>query len=700
MGQSVIFQGSKLKALKKEIQLGTGASRISGTVDPTSSAVSAVAGSLYQNETTGKVYRKLDAGSSTNWVEVKEGGVKNYIENGDAVLDTSGWSVYKDAAGSKPVDGTGQISAPTLTWTRTTSSPLSGVASFLATNSGANCQGEGISYDFTVDRSDEGSILTCPLAFQPRTGTYSGGTSTTDSDLTIYIVSKEFGTVIQPSYYKLQGAVNNTAYKSVPVFQVPVSAGGANAREFRLCIHVATTNSSAWTVAFDEIGVTPISQGIVPIESDWKNVTSDVTVSSGFGTVTNKEIFMRRVGDSMLIKGTFRSGTVTGTSAYIDLPFSLQADGNKMNWGIAFAAVGRWQTSTFATAAFSIDGSLANIQGMCTMYDSNPGRLVFAFRGTGYGFENPGVGSIMAGGEAISFEAVIPIKGWGSSVAVSPDDTSGRFISSSYYHTTGSTYSAGNIIDFNSKRWDDNAAVTTGASWKYTAKEPGQYDVYVDLQSSSFSATAGDRYVLELYKNGVFEASSGRMFVEVTASQIRGLLGNFSVRLEAGDYFDIRMSTNASFGPLSAVSGYSVITVTKVEGRTQVGPGELIYAKYVGNGGTSITANVTNIDFSNKVYDSHGCWSGLVFTASAPGLYTFLGCVNSSTGNSAFFSLYKNGTIIDGALMNGVNTSTDNKGIHGEVWLDTGDTASVRSDTSLTLSNSTANHWISIKRST
>jgi len=70
VGNPVIFQGSKLKALKKEIQLGTGASRISGTVDPTVTAVNAEAGSLYQNETSGKVYRKTDSGSSTNWVEL------------------------------------------------------------------------------------------------------------------------------------------------------------------------------------------------------------------------------------------------------------------------------------------------------------------------------------------------------------------------------------------------------------------------------------------------------------------------------------------------------------------------------------------------------------------------------------------------------------------------------------------------------
>lgn len=699
MGNPVIFQGSKLKALKKEIQLGTGASRISGTVDPTSSAVSAVAGSIYQNETSGKVYRKLDAGSSTNWVEVKESTEKNYIANGDALLDTSGWATYADVAGAQPVDGTGNLGggSPHVTWTRTTSNPLSGPASFLFTKDAVNRQGQGVSYDFTVDRSDEGSILTCPLVMQPRTGTYSGGSATTDSDLAVYIVSKEFGTVIQPSYFKLQGAVNDKVYKAVPVWQVPVSAGGANAREFRLCIHVATNSPNDYTVAFDQIKVTPISQGIVPIQSDWSNVTNNVNVSSGFGTVTNKEIYMRRDGDTMFLRGTFRSGTLAAGNAYIELPFGLKADSTKVNWSIAFASLGRWQTSSFATNAFSVDGSLANIQGMCTVYDSSPERLVFAFRGTTYGFQNPNVSSIMAGGEAISFEAIVPIQGWGSSVAVSPDTTSGRLVLAKYYHTIGTTLSSGDIINFNSLVSDSHSSVTTGASWKFTAQEPGAYEVDAYIESSAFVAASGDRWVLQLYKNGALVEQKGRTDAESAINQYRSSSGRFEIDLVAGDYIDIRYNGSVSF-PLLGASGISSIVVKKISNQAQIGPGDKIYAKYCGNGGTFITANVTNIDFSNKVYDSHGCWNGSVFTAFAPGLYCFIGAIYSSSNNSAFFSLYKNGSIVDGALMNGANALTDNKGIHNEVFLNAGDTASIRSDTSLTLNNTTARHWLSIKR--
>ncbi len=73
MGNAVIFQGTKVKALKKEMKLGNGASRISGTLDPSGTAVDAVRGSIYQNETTGTLYRKTDNGSSTNWTALAAG---------------------------------------------------------------------------------------------------------------------------------------------------------------------------------------------------------------------------------------------------------------------------------------------------------------------------------------------------------------------------------------------------------------------------------------------------------------------------------------------------------------------------------------------------------------------------------------------------------------------------------------------------
>jgi hypothetical protein len=71
-GPAVIYNGDFVKALKSNLKLKDEARIITGSVDPTVSAVDAEAGSLYIRD-NGIIYVKKDAGSSTNWQDVKDG---------------------------------------------------------------------------------------------------------------------------------------------------------------------------------------------------------------------------------------------------------------------------------------------------------------------------------------------------------------------------------------------------------------------------------------------------------------------------------------------------------------------------------------------------------------------------------------------------------------------------------------------------
>ena len=71
---AVIFNGTKVKTLKKTISLFNGAEIISGTDNPTLVATAGNRGSLYLDETTGKHYSKSDNGTTTNWLEAGGGG--------------------------------------------------------------------------------------------------------------------------------------------------------------------------------------------------------------------------------------------------------------------------------------------------------------------------------------------------------------------------------------------------------------------------------------------------------------------------------------------------------------------------------------------------------------------------------------------------------------------------------------------------
>lgn len=70
MAAPVIFAGNYSKFLKSIIDLNGNGKILAGNVNPSAVATSAPKGSIYLNNSNGFLYRKTDAGSSTNWVNV------------------------------------------------------------------------------------------------------------------------------------------------------------------------------------------------------------------------------------------------------------------------------------------------------------------------------------------------------------------------------------------------------------------------------------------------------------------------------------------------------------------------------------------------------------------------------------------------------------------------------------------------------
>lgn len=111
------------------------------------------------------------------------------------------------------------------------------------------------------------------------------------------------------------------------------------------------------------------------------------------------------------------------------------------------------------------------------------------------------------------------------------------------------------------------------------------------------------------------------------------------------------------------------------------------------NGGTSLTADTTDIDFTEE-QDLHGLWSGTQFTAVATSDYSF-------NGNIRFNAAYS-GSI--NAFVNGVNTQFAGAGngfqsvpVNGIIRLTKGQVFSLRPDTNSTLAASGV-HQLSIKQ--
>jgi hypothetical protein len=117
--------------------------------------------------------------------------------------------------------------------------------------------------------------------------------------------------------------------------------------------------------------------------------------------------------------------------------------------------------------------------------------------------------------------------------------------------------------------------------------------------------------------------------------------------------------------------------------------------EYHSNGGTAVTANVTDIPFTTKSVDTHGTWSGTVFTAAYSSLYTVIGKFLATAATTGTVDLY-----IDGSFRRVIGdtsaVSTDNKSFQSTIWLNAGQTLSVRSGASLTLDSSAAYSYINI----
>ena len=112
-----------------------------------------------------------------------------------------------------------------------------------------------------------------------------------------------------------------------------------------------------------------------------------------------------------------------------------------------------------------------------------------------------------------------------------------------------------------------------------------------------------------------------------------------------------------------------------------------------GNGGTSLTADVTNIDFT-EVSDSHSTWNGTQFTAPKSGRYEARGVIFINSSVDISIRSY-----IDGTLDKLIGYTGGATSIHPFSWvgdLEKDEVLSFRQNGTATLSNSANFHWLEI----
>lgn len=236
-------------------------------------------------------------------------------------------------------------------------------------------------------------------------GSALGCTATASCVLYVYAINNA-GTVVL-------GVVGGTTFDegTVQSSTAEGGAGGADtlgtmyttsaqaSKAVRLLGRVTITPAAAfaWTNAASEVSNVPF---VLAIITNWIAYTP--TFSAGFGTVTATEVYYRRIGSDLEIKGTVTTGTVAGSIATMTLPPGLSTVAVT-----GIQSVGDW-VKDIATGSAAKAGNL-------NVTAASASSLGFSL--TDYtAATNPLVqqngSTIFGNSQHLSFRAKVPIVGW------------------------------------------------------------------------------------------------------------------------------------------------------------------------------------------------------------------------------------------------------------------------------------------------
>lgn len=551
-----------------------------------SSVASSVTFTLPSTDGSSGQALKTDGAGTLSWGTAGSGsGGVNYIDNPDAETNTTGWATYADAAGTSPVNGTG--GSATTTWTRTTSSPLRGTGSFLLTKDAANRQGEGASYDFTIAAADKAKVLQISFSYIVGSGTFTAGTSSTDSDVTVWIYDVTNSRLIQPSTYKFLSNSTSIASLFEATFQT-----ASDSTSYRLILHVGSTSASAYTVKFDDVKVSPSVYVYGTPITDWQSVTPTFT---GLGTVTSIEVYSRRVGDSLQMRGNYTTGTTTATEARISLAYGTGTVTSTAIPSIRLAGHIIFSSAAAAIGTVLIEPSVQYV----TLGAQNASVA-------GLTKEN---GNFFSSSSKFSFFFEVPIVGWSSSVQMS-DKTDPTVISMRAYRNSSNqsiTTTSATTLIYNAVSFDTLGAYNTSTG-EYTVQVPGKYRVHASNYLTNCTAEVFLFYIL---KNGSVVSQN---FFTAATDTMNGI--DDVLDLTSGDVIKIQSqsSTDTSYS-LVANSSASYFYIERTTGTSTTASTESVNMLATSST-TSLDTSTPTIVNGTKVYDSHGAYN------TSTGIYT------------------------------------------------------------------------------
>lgn len=435
----------------------------------------------------------------------------NYLTGDNFRFENSvgNYGTYADAAGTSPVDGTGGTPNVTIARTTTLGEVLEGVASLEFTKDAVNRQGQGFSVDIDgIGEADINKPGRISFDYKVTSGTFASGSSSSNSDIMVFIYDKDNLQMISPFPNYLDGSGRFVGFFNF-----------TSSKNYRLIFHVATTSASAYSLSFDNVSFARNEQMTLSADSDWQSYTPTFT---GLGTVTNISFEYRKDGSDILIRGKATVGTPTATEMRISLPTGLLSKSTIATIEVA-GILGR-------------GGATANFYGYYVTREPNVNYMTFSTQTSAQNiFSKQNGNGIFSAGEVLGVEARIPIQGWSTGFTTAETILQNVPVTFRAYRNGGSITANTTIASWTAVEKDSVGAFnsTTG---EYTVKVPGDYyfaatiGTTANISGTAYISVNGTIKIL-----GSNESSDNR-------DAISGILPNLVV----GDIITLKHGTSAT----------------------------------------------------------------------------------------------------------------------------------------------------------
>jgi len=505
-----------------------------------------------------------------NGDQLRNNGAKNYLVNPVAETGTTtGWSLGNVTLTSNLPTGTptfGSGASGNLALTATSTTPLSGAYSFSYASSAATTAGNFLASDaFTVDTADLGKVLSFSFYYKatsnPSNGNWSGTTSNSFA-VAIYDVTAGGANWLIPVgiFNIIQSSGTGICSGS---FQSSVTAG----QQYRIVIYNANATAGAITLYFDQFVLGPAA-----FTSANSPVVARAHVSSGASTTSGNPFNFDVVDYDTT--GSISTGATTWkftapVTGYYNVTCDLYLGATSTNLAVYKNA------SVFAGFITSISGA-------------NPGggsTIVYCNAGDTLDIRSPNATATPASLSGLSVAqcnhvSIFLIQSSGVGPA-------GQVVAASYWVSSNFAASSTTPINFDSKEFDTNLAVTTSSTaWKFTAPVTGYYQI-----TAGGLATGGSGTTLIAYKNGTkYKVLGGIAPTSGSAGAACGV-----IFLNSGDYLDFRPNISCTFsGGALNTDPTTTINIALIQGPSSPAQsGTMTYG--VAQNSTSGTA----IDFVN-----------------------------------------------------------------------------------------------------